>query len=179
MLHNGFSLRGYLTKYDCSAADLNPIGGISKTDLRSFLEWASPTMNLPILQDFLIAAPTAELEPSSASYVQIDEVDMGMSYCELSMFGRLRKISKCGPVAMYQKLLGLWRHLAPATISKKVKDFFIFYSINRHKMTTLTPSYHAESYGTDDNRFDMRPFLYPSWQWQFRQMDELVIREEL
>ena len=23
-------LRGYLTKYDCSAADINPIGGISK-----------------------------------------------------------------------------------------------------------------------------------------------------
>ena len=30
------SLRGYLTKYDCSAADVNPIGGISKTDLRAF-----------------------------------------------------------------------------------------------------------------------------------------------
>ena len=25
-----------------------------------------------------------------------------------------------------------------------MKDFFRFYSINRHKMTTLTPSYHAE-----------------------------------
>jgi hypothetical protein len=23
-------LRGYMTKYDCSAADVNPIGGISK-----------------------------------------------------------------------------------------------------------------------------------------------------
>ena len=29
-------LRGYLTKYDCSSADLNPIGSISKTDLKSF-----------------------------------------------------------------------------------------------------------------------------------------------
>lgn len=27
-------LRGYFTKYDCSSADLNPIGSISKTDLR-------------------------------------------------------------------------------------------------------------------------------------------------
>jgi len=34
-------LRGYLTKYDCSAADINPIGGISKADLRRFLTWAS------------------------------------------------------------------------------------------------------------------------------------------
>ena len=34
------SLRGYLTKYDCSSADINPIGGISKTDLRRFLIYA-------------------------------------------------------------------------------------------------------------------------------------------
>lgn len=32
-------LFGYLTKYDCSAADLNPIGGINKTDLKSFLRY--------------------------------------------------------------------------------------------------------------------------------------------
>ena len=33
-------LRGYLTKYDCSSADINPIGGISKTDLKAFIAWA-------------------------------------------------------------------------------------------------------------------------------------------
>ena len=32
-------LRGYMTKYDCSSADLNPIGGINKSDLKSFLEY--------------------------------------------------------------------------------------------------------------------------------------------
>jgi len=32
-------LRGYLTKYDCSAADINPIGGINKSDLKSFLNY--------------------------------------------------------------------------------------------------------------------------------------------
>ena len=34
------ALRGYMTKYDCSSADINPIGGISKGDLRSFLHFA-------------------------------------------------------------------------------------------------------------------------------------------
>lgn len=34
------ALRGYMTKYDCSSADVNPIGGISKTDLKSFLIYA-------------------------------------------------------------------------------------------------------------------------------------------
>lgn len=40
-----------------------------------------------------------------------------------------------------------------------MKRFFFFYSINRHKSTVLTPSYHAENYSPDDNRFDHRPFL--------------------
>ena len=91
------SLRGYLTKYDCSSADINPIGGISKTDLKMFISWASTDLDLPILQEFLDAVPTAELEPITESYVQSDEVDMGMTYDELSVFGRLRKVSKLGP----------------------------------------------------------------------------------
>jgi NH3-dependent NAD+ synthetase len=33
-------LRGYFTKYDCSSADINPFGGISKTDLRKFIAYA-------------------------------------------------------------------------------------------------------------------------------------------
>ncbi|CAG9836558.1 unnamed protein product [Diabrotica balteata] len=79
------SLRGYMTKYDCSSADINPIGGISKSDLR-----------------------------------------------------------RC-------------------------------YAINRHKMTVITPSYHAESYSPEDNRFDLRPFLYrANWSWQFRAIDKQV-----
>ena len=36
-------------------------------------------------------------------------------------------------------------------------------------MTVVTPSYHAESYSPDDNRFDHRPFLYNAgWHWQFK-----------
>ena len=45
------SLRGYLTKYDCSSADINPIGTISKTDLRKFIEYAKNEFNLPILNE--------------------------------------------------------------------------------------------------------------------------------
>jgi NAD+ synthase (glutamine-hydrolysing) len=28
-----------MTKYDCSSADINPIGGISKSDLRKFIQY--------------------------------------------------------------------------------------------------------------------------------------------
>ncbi|MCA9926534.1 MAG: hypothetical protein KC421_29395, partial [Anaerolineales bacterium] len=66
-------------------------------------------------------------------------------------------------------------HLPPEEVAAKVKRFFIYYAINRHKMTVLTPSYHAESYSPDDNRFDLRQFLYNvRWTWQFRKIDKLV-----
>ncbi|KAM3082282.1 glutamine-dependent NAD(+) synthetase [Clarireedia jacksonii] len=100
------SLRGYLTKYDCSSADINPIGGISKTDLKRFILWASKpeTFGLGLLHEFLDAPPTAELEPLTDTYVQADEVDMGMTYDELSVYGRLCKINKLGIYSMWEKL---------------------------------------------------------------------------
>ncbi len=44
-------------------------------------------------------------------------------------------------------------------------------------MTTITPSYHAEAYSPDDNRFDLRQFLYNTrWTRQFAVIDEMVAR---
>ncbi|KAJ2556404.1 glutamine-dependent NAD(+) synthetase, partial [Coemansia sp. RSA 1836] len=155
------ALRGYFTKYDCSSADLNPIGSISKADLRGFIEYARDHMQLQVLDGFLGAVPSAELVPFSAGYVQSDEDEMGMTYNELGVFGRLRKIKKCGPYSMFAQLLHVWSQaqLTPRQIADKVKRFFFYYAVNRHKMTTLTPAYHAEAYSPDDNRFDLRQFL--------------------
>ncbi|KAB0799157.1 hypothetical protein PPYR_07037 [Photinus pyralis] len=169
------ALRGYMTKYDCSSADINPIGGISKNDLRSFLKHAKEKFNVPIINDILRAQPTAELEPlTDGKIIQTDEADMGMTYDELSVFGKLRKQHKCGPYSMYCKLVQTWSSwCTPKEVSEKVKHFFRCYAINRHKMTILTPSYHTESYSPDDNRFDHRPFLYrANWSWQFRAIDK-------
>lgn len=173
-------LRGYLTKYDCSSADINPIGSISKTDLKKFIAYAETEFKLPILKEFLEATPTAELEPITENYVQSDEIDMGMTYEELSIFGRLRKIQKCGPYSMFLKLYHEWTpRLTPRQIAEKVKRFFFFYSINRHKMTVMTPAYHAENYSPDDNRFDLRPFLInPRFPWASKKIDEIVEQSE-
>lgn len=172
-------LRGYLTKYDCSSADINPIGGISKTDLKRFIHWSTGDFDMPILELFLNATPTAELEPITDNYVQSDEIDMGMTYDELSRFGKLRKVDKCGPSAMFVKLYHEWSHppfnLSAEQVADKVKRFWFFYAINRHKMTTMTPAYHAEQYSPDDNRFDLRPFLInPRFPWATKKIDALV-----
>lgn len=88
---------------------------------------------------------------------------MGMTYDELSVFGRLRKVDKSGPYSMFTKLVHEWgSFLSPIQVcsflkyqtntanglqqvAEKVKHFFFEYARNRHKMTTLTPSYHAVS----------------------------------
>ncbi|XP_022900421.1 glutamine-dependent NAD(+) synthetase isoform X2 [Onthophagus taurus] len=169
------ALRGYMTKYDCSSADVNPIGGISKTDLRMFLNYVKEKFNIPIIGEIVKAPPTAELEPlKEGALMQTDEEDMGMTYAELSIFGRLRKQERCGPYSMFYKLKDRWGNdCSPEEVAEKVKHFFRCYAINRHKMTVLTPSYHAEGYSPDDNRFDLRPFLYrANWSRQFKAIDK-------
>ena len=52
-----------MTKYDCSSADINPIGGINKSDLKRTLMFLSEKMSLPVLAEIAGAKPTAELRP--------------------------------------------------------------------------------------------------------------------
>ena len=69
-----------MTKYDCSSADLNPIGGISKTDLRSFIFYCVDKFNFTSLIPILGAPPTAELEPLDNGQIQqTDEVFLSQS----------------------------------------------------------------------------------------------------
>eukprot|EP01034_Spumella_vulgaris_P017467 gene17467-22278_t len=76
---------------------------------------------------------------------------------------------------MFVRLTELWKNLTPGEVAVKVKRFFYFYSVNRHKLTTLTPSYHAENYSPDDNRFDLRQFLYNTkWTRQFNTIDSIL-----
>ena len=84
---------------------------------------------------------------------------MGLTYDELSAFGRLRKTHKLGPWGTYCKLLTSWgkpeshggRGLSARQTAEKTKFFFTKFAINRHKMTVLTPSLHTERYSPDDN----------------------------
>lgn len=167
-------LIGYLTKYDCSSADINPIGGISKMDLRQFI--LSQCDKYPTLREIYESLPTAELEPITETYSQTDENDLGFTYEELSEIGRARKINLMGPVSMFQSLVVKWKYKYNASeVADKVKRFFRRYSINRHKAAVLTPAVHAEGYSPDDNRFDLRPLIYNTdWDWQFSSIDKMT-----
>ncbi|KAI4859114.1 putative glutamine dependent NAD+ synthetase [Hypoxylon rubiginosum] len=168
----GESLRGYFTKYDCSSADINPIGSIDKSDLKRFIAWAEVNFGLPCLHDFLTAVPTAEKNSTPSMVTRTldnQRLTLPSRYDELTTFGRLRKVDKLGPYG-FQRLVHEWGPnrprvgddatpvYTPKQVAEKVKRFFHYYAINRHKMTTITPSLHCSP---DDNRFDLRPFLYP------------------
>ena len=50
---------------------------------------------------------------------------------------------------MFQKLVHDWkeeRGLGPREVAVKVKRFYHFYAINRHKMTTLTPALRTSKF---------------------------------
>ena len=71
-----------MTKYDCSSADINPIGGISKTDLKSFVFYCVEKFNFSSLITILGARPTAELEPLRNGVThQTDEVTNSLRLC--------------------------------------------------------------------------------------------------
>ena len=182
------ALVGYLTKYDCSSADLNPIGSISKNDLKNFMRFCKEFIDDKnnAINRIVEAIPSAELTGED----QEDEKDLGLTYDELSLFGQLRRgrFGTYGPFGMFSKI---WdeRHsphiksyikditetTAPEVIATKVKRFFYLYANNRHKQTVLTPALHSETYSPDDNRFDQRQFLFdPQWKFQFSQIDRKV-----
>lgn len=126
------NLRGYYTKYDASSGDLAPLGSISKNDAKLFQRWVVDAWNLPIMNSFIEATPTAELLPLTAG-VQEDEVEMGLTYAELSTFGLLRRVERLGPWSCYLQLLGSWKgKLKPQQIAEKTMYFFRNYAINRH-----------------------------------------------
>ena len=117
--------------------------------------------------------------------IQADEIDIGMTYADLYYFGLLRKRDILGPLATFQQMCKdkfrngqkidiiktdadgkktFEKDVVPTAlqIAEKVLTFFGWYAFNRNKMTIVTPSIHGTNYSPDDNRYDQRPFLYPT-----------------
>jgi NAD+ synthase (glutamine-hydrolysing) len=75
----------------------------------------------------LEAQPTAELEPlQDGQLAQLDEVDMGMTYAELGIFGRLRKQNCAGPFSMFCKLVHTWDNISPKEV-RHLQKYIVIY----------------------------------------------------
>lgn len=128
-------------------------GKLTPSHQKRFIAWAATDFAMPILKDFISAIPTAELEPITADYVrpplplslpantfppqkqvQSDEVDMQMTYAQLSRFGTLRKVNKLGPYGVFLVLQKEWGggeggRMTPREVAHKVKLFFHFFQV--------------------------------------------------
>ena len=188
-------LIGYYTKYDASSGDLNPIGSMPKRFVNKALEYYSLLWNSKEYADVLIATPTAELSTmKKEARPQTDEDEIGLSYNQIYYFGKLRSYGY-GMIKMFNHIVqnldkkDVKELIIPAsTINKeklnnnnkileyikdKLKVFYRRYRINRHKTVILTPSVHVLP-SPDDNRFDLRPFLYPPFTLQEEYIDNIV-----
>lgn len=59
------------------------------------------------------------------------QADMGMTYAELSIYGKLRKIAKAGPYSMFCKLINLWKEICtPREVMHKIKSCNVFAKID-------------------------------------------------
>jgi NAD+ synthetase len=162
---------GYYSKYDASSADVNPIGSLPKTYIQRILIVFGATLDK--IRAIVNSEPTAELTPGLAGIAQTDETDIGLLYKEMSELGRLMS-NGYGPLDTCQKLKNdkgeVFHNKDDTYINDKVTLFNYRYRLNRHKAVILPPSVHLLSQTPDDNRYNLRPFLYPpfsnSWQPQ-------------
>ena len=155
---------GYYTKYDASSADLNPIGSLPKIYIQRILIVFGNTLDK--LYGIINQEPTAELIPGLVGGNQTDEDDIGLKYMEISELSKLMS-SGYGPLDSYMKIAtepnDVFNADSPSSKLAKIHNFNNRYRMNRHKSVTLPPSVHLLSFSPDDNRYNMRPFLYPSF----------------
>lgn len=165
--------RGYNDRYDCSAADINPIGSADKALVCETLRWCAAELGAPALLEAAEATPLSETEPEEEDAT--DEADMGMSYAMLTRLGSLRKATRLGPLGAYHALRDGLDAEAEVEMARQVKLFFFYNGQFRHLMTSMPPAMHATDYDPDDNRHDLRPFLVNCrWPRQFRAIDEAL-----
>ena len=156
------NLAGTHVKYGLSSGDINPIGCIFHNDLKQFLSQYYPHNSS--IQSLL----------TNSSSPSISTPTVHLSTPELEFLCKARKLYKSGPLRTLITCLQEWDCPATETCSK-VKLFFTTYSQNRHKSTVLTPLMQFSGSGCDDNRFDLRQFLYNiSWTSQFEELDAYI-----
>lgn len=106
------TITGHFTKYDCSSGDLNPIGSIHKSQVRSMVNYFWEThgtdkfgilreYDLHLIVSILCATPCAELD----SQFKSDEValrylsyqdELQMTYDKIEHMSKLRKEKNYG-----------------------------------------------------------------------------------
>jgi NAD+ synthase (glutamine-hydrolysing) len=134
---------GYTTMDGDTAGGLAPLAGVSKSFIRSWLQWAEEGLNIPELSFVNQLQPSAELRPGEEQ--QTDEADL-MPYDILNAIESAFVYS------------GLGREDIVALISQKfpeapaelyVHRFLKLFTANQWKRERIAPSFHLDKYNID------------------------------
>jgi len=189
-------LVGYYTKYDASAADINPIGSMPKHYINRALNFFSKFVT-PVAGYIKNATPTAELIDSAN--IQTDETDMNLTYEQIYELGKLRAAG-FGPQDSFTYIINNWfqykdifnfRPKDPILSANSTSDlsiessvdidkvkgilesfYFWRYSISRNKAVIIPPSVHLIK-SPDDNRFDLRPVMSSRNYFHIKNIDQI------
>lgn len=148
------SITGYYTKYDCSSADINIVGNVSKLLIKETMCHIAndPFYKLQIINKINQYHPSAELKPLDNK--QTDESELNLKYIEIKLLTILKNNFFLGPSSMYYYLSNyFWTNMPKTEILNKIKIFFTRMLKNTHKLFILPPSIISESCGLHTPNF--------------------------
>jgi len=162
---------GYATMDGDTCGCLDPIGGIDKAFLRSWLRWLEtdgPEGVDPIPQLSLVnnQAPTAELRPASAT--QTDEDDL-MPYGVLDAIERAAIRDKKSPLDVF-KLMRSQFDYPKDQLGQWIEKFFKLWCRNQWKRERYAPSFHLDDENLDPKTWCRFPILSGNYE---RELSEL------
>ncbi len=144
---------GYATMDGDTAGGLMPLGGIDKTFLLSWLQWAEKELKIRGLDRVNALKPTAELRPGT--YHQSDEDDL-MPYSVLNQIEKCAILDYKSPVEVFLTLRGI----AEDEILKAwIRKFFTLWARNQWKRERYAPSFHLDDENLDPKTWCRFPIL--------------------
>lgn len=131
---------GYCTMDGDTAGSLAPMAGVSKHFIRQWLVWAKDALNLPVLEQIICQAPTAELRPG----LQTDEGDL-MPYELLEQIEILFLVEKISPEEIASRLAET-RSESPEYLKEHVQKFMHLWKRSQWKRERMAPSFHLDRF---------------------------------
>lgn len=168
---------GYATMDGDTSGGFNPIGGVDKHFLRTWLSWMEVEGpvglgTVPALSFVNKLAPTAELRPLAMQ--QTDEGDL-MPYEILDALERLAVAEKKDPTECYLLMSGKFSSRYPQKqIGQWTARFFRLWSISQWKRERLAPSFTLDDYNVDPRSWCRFPILSSGFSRELAELEAIV-----
>ncbi len=158
---------GYATMDGDTSGGLAPLGGIAKTTLLKWLNWAERELHIPSLSYVNHLTPTAELRPSD--YDQKDEEDL-MPYDILNLIEESAIRDYKSPKEVFLTIRGI---CPDEQLKAYIVRFFNLWARNQWKRERYAPSFHMDDKNLDPKTWCRFPILNGGFKEALKEMLEI------